>query len=231
MATGWSTVINAAMQALDDERWAEQLNVSPAQFFRAKSDMVRFALPLLNSPPELLDYLEKDMVDPEYEDFTWESTMDSLSSETTLETGLLGYEIMSCVERSRDGTSYSPYTGATYDPETGIITMPQQSEAGIEYGFDFYTDGSFADLSNTQIRLFALAVCVVWDEHFERDWLKITQKIHDSSFDTVNEANYMDKSNQRLRNNRNSFNDELHKYEQLCAYKTMRSKSMTVVLA
>ena len=71
MATGWSEVINAAMQALDDERWREQITVSPAQFYRAKSDSVLFALPLLNSPPELLDYLEKDMVQPEYGDYSW----------------------------------------------------------------------------------------------------------------------------------------------------------------
>lgn len=231
MATGWSTVINAAMQALDDERWAEQLNVSPAQFFRAKSDMVRFALPLLNSPPELLDYLEKDWVEPEYDDYSWVSTEESTAGETVVETGMAGYTLMSCIVKSADGTQAAPYAGAVYDPETGNVTMPAQAAAGIGYEFDFYTDGSMADLTMSQVRLFGLAVCVVWDEHFTRDWIKLTQKIHDSSFDTVNEANYMDKSNQRLHDNRQSFNDELHKYEQLCAYKTMRSRSMTVVLA
>ena len=231
MATGWSTVINAAMQALDDERWAEQLNVSPAQFFRAKSDMVRFALPLLNSPPELLDHLEREWVEPIYNDYEWVSTEASITEETTLDTGLTGFELMSCIVKSADGTEVYPYSGAAYDPETGNVTMPQQTAAGIRYEFDFYTDGSMADLTMSQVRLFGLAVCVVWDEHFERDWIKITQKIHDSSFDTVNEANYLDKSNQRLHDNRQNFNDELHKYEQLCAYKTMRSRSMTVVLA
>lgn len=231
MATGWSEIINAAMQALDDERWREQITVSPAQFYRAKSDSVLFALPLLNSPPELLDYLEKDMVQPEYDDYAWESTVESLSGETGVETGLLGFGLMSCIVRSADGTAAEPYGGAQYDPETGIVTMPQQAEAGIEYEFDFYKDGSFNDLSPSQKRLFALAVCVVWDEHFSRQWLNLTPKIHDSSFSTVNEANYMDKLSLRLRENRQSFNDELHKYEQLCAYKTMRSNGMRIVLA
>lgn len=231
MATGWSEIINAAMQALDDERWREQLTVSPAQFYRAKSDSVLFALPLLNSPPELLDYLEKDMVTPDYDDFRWESTLDSLSGETAVETGLFGYELMSALVCSEDGTMALPYTEAAYDRETGIITMPQQQEAGVNYEFDFYTDGTFNDLTLSQKRLFGLAVCVAWDEDFSRNWLNLQPKIHDSSFSTVNEANYMDKLSLRLRENRQSFNDELHKYEQLCAYKTMRSNGMRIVLA
>lgn len=231
MATGWSTVINAAMQALDDERWAEQLNVSPAQFLRAKSDTVAFALPLLNSPPELLDYLEKDWTEPEYDDYAWVSTEESTTAETALETGLTGFELMSCMVKSEDGTEAYPYSDAAYDPETGYVTMPIQPKAGITYEFDFYTDGSMADLTKSQLRLFGLAVAVVWDEHFERDWLKLTQKIHDSSFDTVNEANYMDKSNKRLHDNRQSFNDELKKYEQLCTYKTVKARSSATVLA
>ena len=231
MATAWSEIITAAMQALDDERWREQLTVSPAQFYRAKGDSVKFALPLLNSPPELLDYLEQYMVEPSYDDAEWTSTEESLSGETAVETGLLGFELMSCILMSEDGMEATPYPAASYDPETGIVTMPQQAAVGLRYEFDFYTDGHFADLSNSQMRLFALAVCVVWDEHFTRNWLNIQVKIHDSSFSTVNEANYIDKSTARLMQNRQSFNDELHKYEQLCAYKTMRSNGMNIVLA
>ena len=231
MATAWSEVITAAMQALDDERWREQITVSPAQFYRAKSDSVLFALPLLNSPPELLDYLEKDMVLPQYDDFSWESTEESLTGETAVDTGLLGYEMMSCIVMSADGTSATPYSGASYDAETGIVTFPQQASAGVHYELDFYTDGSFQDLTLSQKRLFGLAICVAWDEDFSRHWLNLTPKIHDSSFSTVNEANYMDKVTVRLRENRQSFNDELHKYEQLCAYKTMRSNGLNIVLA
>ena len=231
MATGWSEVINAAMQALDDERWREQLTVSPAQFYRAKSDSVLFALPLLNSPPELLDYLEKDMVQPEYGDYSWESTEESLAGETEVDTGLLGYELMSCIVYGEDGISVTPYPGAAYDAETGIVTFPQQTEAGVHYELDFYTDGTFNDLTISQKRLFGLAVCVAWDEQFGTTWLNLQPKIHDSSFSTVNEANYMDKLTVRLRENRQRYNDELHKYEQLCAYKTMRSNGFNIVLA
>lgn len=231
MATAWSDIITAAMQALDDERWREQLTVSPAQFYRAKSDSVKFALPLLNSPPELLDYLEKDMEEPSYDSASWVSTEASLAAETQIDTGLTGYELMSVVRMSEDGTEGTPYASASYDSETGIVTMPRQTEAGVVYELDFYTDGSFQTLTNSQLRLFALAVCVVWDEHFTNNWLNRTPKIHDSSFDTVNEANYIDKTSASLLEHYQRFNDELHKYEQLCAYKTMRSNGMSIVLA
>lgn len=218
MATAWSDVITAAMQVINDDRWQEQLEINPAQFFRAKSDTLAFALPLLNSPPELLTYLESDISEPSYDSGEWVSDENSLTGETQIDTGFYGCDIMSCVIRRGDGTEWQPYPGAEYDPDTGFITFPQQDEEGIVYEYDLYSDGSLPDLSRSQMRLLALAIAVVWDEHFERTYLDITPKIADASFATVNEANYIEKSNRRLRDNRQSFNDELHKYEQMCAY-------------
>jgi len=221
MATAWSTVITGAMQIIDDERWTQQLAVDPAQFFRAKSETLKYALPLLNRPPELRTYLETGLVEPEYADGIWVSTNESLTGETQVDTGCIGYELMSCVIRASGGADVLPYSGAVYDPETGIITFPQQTEAGIEYDWDLYTDGELPDLSATQIRLCGLAMAVVWDEHFERNFLDMTPKINDASFKTVNEANYIEKGNHRLQANRQSFNDELRKYEQDCMYQSV----------
>ena len=218
MATYWSDIIASAMQVINDERWQEQLATDPAQFYRAKSETVRMALPLLKRPPQLLQRLQNGMVVPLYADTEWVSTEASLTEETAVDTGMLGYDLMSCVVRVSGGTDILPYPGVTYDPETGIVTFPVQTEAGTEYELDFYTDGTFPDLTPSQMRLFALAVAVVWDEHFTRDYYDLTPKIHDTSFDTVNEANYIDKSNRRLHENRQSFNDELRSYEQMCAY-------------
>ena len=63
-----------------------------------------------------------------------------------------------------------------------------------------------------------MAIAIVWDERFSRNWLSITQKIKDSSFDTVNESNYMREVQSRLVTNRQLLNDELRKYEQDLAY-------------
>lgn len=220
MATTWSDIITAAMQVINDDRWQEQLANDPAQFFRAKSEMVKAALPLLKRPPELLVMLQQSMTLPSYADTEWTSTEASLTAETAVQTGFIGFDLMSCVLRVDDGTDILPYPDATYDADTGIITFPVQPDKGLEYEIDFYSDGTFADLTPSQLRLYSLAVAVVWDEHFTRNYLDMTMKIQDTSFSTVNEANYIDKTNRRLHENRQSFNDELRSYEQLCAYHT-----------
>lgn len=222
MGTPWSRVITSSMQVVNDIRWEEQLAVNPAQFFRAKSETLKYALPLLNSPPELFSWLMHGLKEPCYASFDWTSTEQSLSGSAPVMTGCIGYELMSCVVRVNDGTEAIPYPDARYDAETGLVTFPKQSEAGTQYELDFYTDGSFEhELSLTQMRLLGLAIAVVWDEHFSADWLNLQPKIKDASFETVNEANYAEKSNRRKLDNRQSFNDELKKYEQLCAYQNL----------
>lgn len=227
--TTWAEIVTAALVQIDDVRLTEQMAVSPAQFYRRMSALITQALPLLSRPPELLTFLKSGLVVPTFDDFEWTSDEDSTYGGATVETGMTGYELCSVTQRAAhpNGTiSILPYSGAAYDPETGIVTMPDQDSAGIEYDFDFYTDGTFPDLTETQMRLFALAVAVVWDERFSRSWLNLTPKIHDDSFETVNEANYTQQITKRLHDNRIAFNDELRWYEQLCAYNGMFKNSM-----
>ena len=221
MATTWADIIAAAMVQIDDVRLDEQMAVSPAQFYRRMSAYLLQSLPLLSRPPELLSYLKEQMVVPQYDDYQWVSTSESTQAETEVNTEKLGYDLCSVTQRIQhdNGTiSLIPYTEASYDPETGIVTMPQQTSEGINYDFDFYTDGSFNTLSETQMRLFALAIAVVWDERFSRSWLNLTPKIHDDSFETVNEANYTQQVTKRKNENRIAFDNEMRAYEQLCAY-------------
>lgn len=221
MATSWADIVTASLVQIDDVRLEEQMAVSPAQFYRRMSAIIHQAMPLLSRPPEFLSYLKSGMVEPDYDDYEWVSDDASTEAETSVDTGMTGYALCSVTQRVQhaNGTiSLLPYAGATYDAETGIVTMPQQESAGIGYDFDFYTDGEYPDLSETQMRLFALAVSVVWDERFSRNWLSMTAKIHDDSFKTVNEANYVQQITKRLHDNRIAFDHEMRAYEQLCAY-------------
>lgn len=223
--TTWAEIVTAALVQIDDVRLTEQMTVSPAQFYRRMSALITQALPLLSRPPELLTFLKSGMAAPAYDDFEWTSDEESTYGGATVETGMTGYELCSVTQRAAhpNGTiSILSYSGAAYDQETGIVTMPNQDSAGIEYDFDFYTDGTFPDLTETQMRLFALAVAVVWDERFSRNWLSFTTKIHDDSFQTVNEANYIAQVTKRLHDNRIAFNDELRWYEQLCSYSSLQ---------
>lgn len=229
--TAWADIVAEAMVLIDDVRLEEQMAVSPAQFYRRMSAFLSMALPLLSRPPELLLFLQNGMVKPQYDDFAWESVYSE--EPVDVETGLTGFQLCSVTQRVMhdNGTiSLAPYGGAVYDPETGIVTMPPQGRAGTGYDFDFYTDGTFPDLTETQMRLFALAVAVVWDERFSRNWAAMTPKIHDESFETVNEANYIDKVTGRLHDNRIAFNDELKWYEQSCAYRGVVNNRVKAVL-
>ena len=223
MGTSWAEVIcNYAMPLIDDVRLTDQMEANPALFFRRLSLYVRLALPLLSRPPELDSYLKYQIKKSTYADYEWKSTEESTQDVTVLDTGLIGYDLFSCSRFQTDDTGLVttfPAPGVAYDPETGEVTMPVQDEAGLQYTMDFYTDGSFYyELTESQKRILGLAMGIVWDERFSRNWLNITQKVHDSSFDTVNESNYMREAQSRLVSNRGLLNDELRKYEQDLEY-------------
>lgn len=224
MGTPWSEVIcNYAMPVIDDVRLTDQMGENPALFFRRMELYMGLAIPMVSRPPELDSYLNYELVKPVYDDMIWTSTAESLEGETAVETGMTGYELFSCSLREADESGVvtsTPVSGVTYDPETGTVVFPKQETVGLEYNVDFYTDGSFFyDLTEAQKRLLGLAVGVVWDERFSRNWLNLTMKVKDASFDTVNESNYMREVQNRLFMNRHLLNDELRKYEQDVAYK------------
>lgn len=230
--TAWSEVVGAAMVLIDDVRLQEQLTVSPAQFYRRMAGMLKQAMTLLSRPPELLSWLKSGMAEPAWSDAAWTSTEVSVHQETVLSTGQVGFDLCSvaAVTQDRGRTAYLPYGGAEYDATTGDVTFPPQDRDGIEYVIDFYRDGQLNTLSASQLRLAARAVAVLWDERFERNWLSNTMKIKDDSFSTVNESNYMDKTNARMMKNRQAFDDELRQYEQLCAYAgALRGRSVTLI--
>lgn len=224
MGTPWTEIIcNYAMPVIDDVRLTDQMGENPALFFRRMALYMDLAIPMVSRPPELDSYLNYELVKPVYDDMIWMTTSESLEGETTVETSMIGYDLFSCSLREVDESGVvtsTPVSGVTYDPETGTVVFPKQDTVGLEYNVDFYTDGLFYyDLNESQKRLLGLAIGVVWDERFSRNWLNVTMKVKDASFDTVNESNYMREVQNRLFMNRHLLNDELRKYEQDVAYK------------
>lgn len=220
--TAIADIITQAMVYIDDIRLQEQLAVNPALFYRRMSDYINAAMPLLSSPPQLFDYVNGEYTAPEYADMYWTSTDESTTQETVISTEYIGYDLCSVVSLDAENNA-TVYSDAVYNSETGEITFPEQISAGINYEIDLYKDGETADLTPTMMRLFALAIAIVWDERFSNTWLSITPKIKDSSFQTVNESTYIDKLTNRQKENRQRFQDEMRKYEQNSAYKTVVS--------
>lgn len=224
MGTSWVEVIsNSAMVYIDDVRLQEDAAVDPARFFRRMSLYIELAVPMLNRPPELAARLGEGLIKSEYDDAQWTSTQESTASDTVVQTGKSGYDLFSCVAREEDRTgnvTLTPYPDAAYDKETGAVTFPAQARPGLTYEMDFYQDGSFGEeLTASQLRLLGMAVAIVWDERFSRNWLNMQMKIRDSSFSAVSEAAYTKEITARLGRNRAAFRDELWKYEQDCAYR------------
>lgn len=107
MGTSWAEVItNSAMVYIDDLRLREDLAVNPAQFFRKMALYMNQAIPLLNRPPELLNFLTVGLIQPTFGDSTWTSTQESTVQETVVETGQVGFSLFSCVvsRRTAGGT-------------------------------------------------------------------------------------------------------------------------------
>lgn len=211
-------IIQKAMVVIDDVRLAQQLSQNPALFYRRMCGYVDLAVPMLSSPPELYTYITNDYEEPQFADTVWVSTQESTEGETAYDTGLAGYDLCSVSMYSADGKQITAYTEAQYDPETGIVTFPAQSEEGIIYDIDMYKDGSVAELTPQMMRLFALAIAVMWNERLDNNWLNIQPKIKDHSFETINESNYIDKMTLRAKEKRHEFTDELKKFEQTAMY-------------
>lgn len=218
-------IIQKAMVVIDDVRLTQQLSQNPALFYRRMCGYVDLAVPMLNSPPELYTYITDEFTEPQFADTVWVSTEESTEQETVYDTGFAGYDLCSVSVYSADGKQISAYNEAQYDAETGTVTFPVQTEAGIIYDIDLYKDGSVKDLTPQMMRLFALAIAVMWNERLDNNWLNIQPKIQDTSFKTINESNYIDKMTLRAREKRHEFTDELKKFEQTAMYqKTVNNR-------
>lgn len=213
-----SEIIKKAMVIIDDVRLTQQLAENPALFYRRMCGYVELATPMLSSPPELYRYITDNLTESEFASAAWISTEESLTQETDVETGKVGFDLCCVSMYDQSARNVVRYTSAEYDPETGIVTFPVQTETEVVYDIDFYKDGSVAELTPQMERLFALAVAVMWNERLDNNWLNIQPKIKDSSFSTLNESNYIDKMTNRAKEKRLEFTDELKKFEQNTMY-------------
>ena len=70
MAVTFSDILTRyAMQEINDEYWNEELALSPARFFRAKSDLLIDSIPLFSRPPEAQEWLSFQA--PTYGDYLY----------------------------------------------------------------------------------------------------------------------------------------------------------------
>jgi hypothetical protein len=203
------------MQEVNDINWTRELEMSPARFFRAKSDTLISSIPLFNRPPEVQSWLT--YTNPSYDDYLY-MVEHNESGPVTIETGKTGYELCSAVLVTTDATGFTAYTPLTadYDIQTGNVTISGSVKSGDKIDIDFYTDGVFDyELTPEMCEIIAQCVGVKWfNRNFGNDWLDNKQKIKDKSFDIGSTSAQMTAVSARKKEIRLALNDRLLHFEQ-----------------
>lgn len=205
-----------AMQEINDINWTRELELSPARFFRAKSDTVIASIPLFNRPPEVQNWLSYEA--PSYDDYLYSAFGDSASETTVIQTGKTGYELCSAVLVTTDASGFPAYQplSSSYNAQTGEVTINASLKDGDSVDIDFYTDGVFArEITPEMCSILAQCIAVKWfDRDFGNDWLDNKNKIKDKSFDIGSVSAQMTAVTARKKENRLALNDRLLHYEQ-----------------
>jgi hypothetical protein len=186
MATLFSDVLTQyAMQFIDDVRWQEQLATNPAQFFRAKSQALITSIPRFNRPPNIQSYFAYTL--PSYDDFEYTiKETDTFPLEVSTDKKNFDLCSVGAVAVYDDGgVEYIPIPTASYDKQTGIVTITEEQAVGTVIDFDFYTDGIFQNtLDPTQQRILGLCVAYDWYYRMSNAYLNVLNPITDKTFST-----------------------------------------------
>ena len=215
-------ICNHAMVEIADLRLENDMNISPARFFRKMALYTIQAIPRFNRPPEAREWLK--FTAPVYDDYDYAVPNDYVSGDLAIETGMKGYDIISAIKIVPNGTGvydFIPVVGITYDAETGVVVIPDGSvSADDNIAIDFYTDGYFdRELGFDMKDILGLLIQYVWECRFANDFLLQQPKIKDRSFDVGNEANHMRASTERMKYLSERNNQRLKSFEQSVAYR------------
>jgi len=222
MVTYSEIICDYFMVQQEDVRLQDELAENPAGFFRKMALYMKNAIPMFNRPPEAKEWLKH--TDPDWTAVSIE-TEQLMNPGDTVDTGAAGYEMMSAgiIEEDDLGTPSYRSVDTEYDSETGEVTINEVVESGVELQFDFYTDGTFDyELTDEMKGILGLCVQYVWERRFNNDFLSRTPKIHDDSFTTGNESNWISKGTERMKMIYGQLNSALISFEQgLAAMETL----------
>lgn len=210
MNTSFSEILTSfAMQDIRDLNWQNELELSPARFFRAKSDTLIHSIPRFSRPPEMSSWLTFSV--PLYDDMTYTAEEDTEAG-YVIETNMRGYELCSVVLVNQDGTA-TPIA-SSYDEETGNVTINVPLTQGQTIDIDVYSDGSFDhELTLEQKRILGLCVATDWFYRFSNDWLNMQPKIKDRTFDVGSESAQMTANTAKYKEMAAVLNDAILRYE------------------
>lgn len=191
------------------------------------------AISLFTLPDEMSAYLKgtletPKLTEPKFASYRYTVEQDATSPVTvSLGEEYVGFELFSChaLEQVDDFGTVEPVpvTLASYNAETGEVTLQASEEAPIPAGtvfdMDFYTDGAFENpLTHDMMNILGLCFRVVWLLRFDTDWLSIVSKIEDKSFTVQNIANKERADRETVESAIKQLNSEMRAYERKLNY-------------
>ena len=192
------------------------------------------AISLFTLPDEMSAYLKgtletPKLTEPKFASYRYTVEQDATSPVTvSLGEEYVGFELFSChaLEQVDDFGTVEPVpvTLASYNAETGEVTLQASEEAPIPAGtvfdMDFYTDGAFAHTLSPEI-MQILGICFqeTWQDRFNTDWLSMASKIDDRSFTEQNRANKVRADTERLIAIRTKRAEAMRRYENNLAFR------------
>ncbi len=217
---------------VDDIRLQELSTANQALYARRMSNYFIPAISLFTIPTEMIEFLNgtaenPKLVLPKVASVSYTTEKDETAN-FTIELGeeYIGYELFNASIKTFDkfGNAYvTPIEIATYDAETGIITIEVMTgetvKSGTIFEFDFYSDGYFVNTLTAQMQNI-LGICfqIVWQDRFNSDWLSNVSKVEDKSFSEQNRANKMRADTERLDSLRRKLAGEMRRFEQNAYY-------------
>ena len=118
-------ICNHAMVEIADLRLENDMNISPARFFRKMALYMIQAIPRFNRPPEAREWLK--FTAPVYDDYDYTVPGDYSSGDLTIETGMTGFDMASVIKIQPNGTGTYDFISipvAQYNAETGDVVVP-----------------------------------------------------------------------------------------------------------
>lgn len=223
---------------VDDVRLNTLASANPPLYARKMSQYMIPAISLFTLPAEMQMYLLGTQDNPQFTEPKYNGVLYTVANEETsnftIELGedFTGYELFCCSIRQTDETGdiYNTLIHATYDSQTGNVTVPATQEQPITAGtvleMDFYKDGMFAQNLSSEIQnILGMCFQVIWQERFSMDWLSMVSKAEDKSFYEQNRANKIRADTERLEMLRKQLAGEMRRFEQNSYYNSIIKSS------
>lgn len=212
---------------VDDCNLSDLAVSNPALYFTRMWNYLLPALSLFNIPEGMTEFLfgsaeNPNLTEPKTDFTRYMAVSDAQNPiSVPLGTDFIGFDLFTAFIRNtdRDGNVFFSPVSASYDTETGTVTVSASEEnpvaAGTVFEFDFYKDGYFENtLSPDMMNIIGMCFQVVWQDRFNTDWLSMVSKVEDRSFSEQNRANKMRADTERLEILMKKLSGEMRRFEQ-----------------